>query len=43
VFTATLQQKWTTPDKQKSDGILQWRNAILPISCLILNQLSAEE
>jgi len=34
LFTATLQPKWTTPDKQKSDGILQWRNAILPIAVL---------
>jgi len=25
VFTASLQPKWTTPDKLKSEGILQWR------------------
>jgi len=39
----TLLTQWTTPDKQKSDRNLQWRNAILSIARLILNRLSAEE
>jgi len=39
VFTATLQPKWTIPDKQKSDGNLQLKNTILLIARLILNLL----